>query len=118
MAIYSLSEIQQTVARNGVLLANTRARNNARQLGWTQAMLGAFVDALREDHYRGAMEAASVFDGRAELDVDQYKMRFDEENLCETRDATCCVFWMKLGLSQMPDGMIVALASFHLDGQP
>lgn len=119
MPIYSITDVKALARQAGVHLANRRARTNAYDLGWEQKHFKAFVEALSEArHFQKSLPAVSIFDGRAKLDVDVYRMRFDEEQLRESSSPDHCVFYMKIGVRKLSDDSLLAVATFHLDGQP
>lgn len=113
--LYDLAEIQDLVGQREFLTANERARTKLLELGWSTAQTQAFLLSLRPTHFRKSHEKMKAYDGRKELDVDSYKMHFDEEQLLEG-DGTHCCFWVKLAVEERKSGKRVAVVSIHLDG--
>jgi hypothetical protein len=117
MPLYNLATIQQLVAGGAFSLANRRAETKVLALCWDTATIQAFIKALRAVHFHKSFLKQSAYDGRKELDVDGYKMHFDEQAFCEGNSSHCC-FWTKLALETLPSGGKVAVVTLHLDGSP
>lgn len=113
--LYDLTEIQTLVGQRQFELVNQRATTKTQELGWSTAVIQAYLLSLRKNHFRKSFEKMSAYDGRKELDVDGYKMHFDEEQLVEGNENHLC-FWVKLAVEQRRSGNHVAVVSIHLDG--
>lgn len=115
---YPLDELQALASNGALIFANQRAERNARNYGWTMAMLASFICELKARHHRGVRTALLVFDGRETIDADKYRARFDEDACRVTLSHDCCEFFLELAVKELPDGATVLVVSFHLDGQP
>lgn len=115
--IYDLAIIQLHVNAMEFNLANARARTKVKELGWDSSMIKSFIIALNESHFQRVFTDQSAYDGRKLLDVDAYKMHFNESNKCVGSSRDCC-FWVKLALEKNTSGNVVAVVSIHLDGSP
>lgn len=115
---YPLADLQALAQRGDFMFANQRAQKNARELDWTSERICAFICGLKSRHHRGVRSQLSIFNGRGAIDVDKYGARFDEETDRITIDHGCCEFFVELAIQTLPNGVVVLIVSFHLDGQP
>jgi stress response protein SCP2 len=119
MPLYDLEQIKRVVAEGKVHLANERVERSLLALGWKVAKLHALLQCIDvEKHFHRSHTGMRAYDGRMELDVDAYKICFDEDQECEGARSRDCIFYMKLALREQRNGDVVAVVSFHLDGQP
>lgn len=114
---WDLATIQAQVRVDAFSLVNKRARTKVQSLGWKTDMIKSFLLSLRSQHFQKAYPGQSAYDGHKTLDVDGYKMHFDEDNSCEGNSKHYC-YWAKLALEKSPAGGHVAIVSIHLDGSP
>ena len=115
--IWDLRVIQARVKADAFTLANSRARTKVQSLGWKTSTIKSFLLSLRPSHFSKSYLRQSAYDGRKSLDVDGYKMHFDEDGRCEGNSRHICC-WAKLALETTPQGENVAIVSIHLDGSP
>jgi|CXWL01.1.fsa_nt_gi hypothetical protein len=113
--IWNLAAIQVAVVAGNFSLVNRLSRRNFHNLGWKTETLAAFLLALKSSHYRKSFLQQGAYDGHKLLDVDAYKMNFNEETCCEGSSGHVCI-WVKLCLEALPSGDHVAAVTFHLDG--
>lgn len=116
--LYELEQLRTLVQVGKVHLANRRVQKNLLSLGWKSTKLHALLCCLGKQHFQRSHEGMSAYDGAIELDVDVYKMCFDEANDREGSPSRDFIFYMKLALRTLPSGDVVAVVSFHPDGQP
>lgn len=115
--IWILATIQAQVRVDAFSLVNQRARTKVQSLGWKIDMVKSFLLSLRSQHFQKSYLGQSAYDGRRTLDVDGYKMHFDEDRSCEGNSKHAC-YWAKLALEKSAGGGHVAIVSIHLDGSP
>lgn len=113
--IWDLAAIQSAVVAGQFALVNRLARRNVQNLDWKIETLSGFLLALKSQHYQKSYQSQGAYDGRKLLDVDAYKMNFNEKDCCEGSSAHICV-WSKLCLETLPSGDHVAVVTLHLDG--
>lgn len=115
--IYDLLAIQLLVAERKFQLVNERATTKVQELGWDIQMIQSFLRSLKPPHFHKSYPKQQAYGGRKIIDVDAYKMHFDEDNRCEGNRAHCC-FWTKVAIETLSKGDHVAIVSLHLDGSP
>lgn len=113
MSKHDLLVMQDLVAKGEFALANKSTESDVLELGWDTAMIQAFVSCLRGVHFHKSLDGQFAFGRRLTVDLDVYRMYFDEENRQEG-NGDCCRFYTKLALYSHKDGRSVAIVSLHL----
>ncbi len=113
--IWKLVDIQTLVESDEFDVVNRRGRDRMLSLDWKMDTLKAFILCLNDRHYHKSFVAQAAYDGRKFLDVDAYKMHFDEDGVCEGSSNHCC-FYTKLAIDQVTPQHRVAVVTIHLDG--
>lgn len=117
---YVLADIQSMVTDGNWEFANDLAEKNYEDYGWTEDKLIRFVSCLRapvvagRGDYRKTLPAQGIYKGSNVVDVDVYKLHFDEETLARGNSSDCC-YYIKLAILSDKDGSYVGVSSFHLD---
>lgn len=114
---YELAELQNLVRADKMKFATDRARTQATELDFDKNAISAFILALKPDHFLKRHPNLNCFSGRATLNADAYKMRFDKDTLTESNRSGDLIY-TKLGIHKLPSQDLVAVISFHLDGSP
>ncbi|WP_321968819.1 hypothetical protein [Paraburkholderia tropica] len=118
LPLYDLATVHVLVKQGQVDRANDRVNRNLLSLGWGTATLRAFLLGLKTEHYHGSYKDQEAYAGTVVVDVDAYKMCFDEDGCCEGEPAEHSTYFVKIAIVLRATGDRVAVVSIHLDGQP
>jgi hypothetical protein len=116
--LYDLEQIKTLVLSDKFELANHRARSKVRSLGWKIDKVKSFIGCLQPKNFHRNYNDMSVYDGQGIVDVDAYKLCFDEDACCVGQDGVDGWFFTKLAVITYTEDDRVAVVSFHLDGAP
>lgn len=116
MALHDLEDIKSLVREDAWALATRTCSQNASSLGLLRADVAKMLLALMpQDHRKEYGPAASDY---GEIQTDDYKLWYDDEQEVRCRSGLGNCFYIKLGVHSNDEGECCLVVSFHLDSRP